>query len=72
MYAEGPSASAPVGDYSDEERILSPDEFIDDVEAALMGLVQSNPLEQAGIEVTELSTLKIQARPKRQPRRALV
>lgn len=59
IYADGPGASEPVNDNSEEERTVPPEEFIADIEDALMELVQSNPLlEQAGVEVDELSVQK--------------
>jgi hypothetical protein len=63
MYAEGSGASEPIDDTSEEERFISPEEYIEDIEAALIELVHINPLlEQAGIEVTELSAGRIEAK----------
>lgn len=63
MYAEGSGASEPIDDTSEEERFISPEEYIKDIEAALIELVHINPLlEQAGIEVTELSAGRIEAK----------
>jgi len=62
LYAEGAGATEPVDDNSEEERLIPPEEYIDDIEAALLDLVHSNPLlEQAGIEVTGLTAGRIQA-----------
>lgn len=62
MYAEGAGAIEPVDDNSEEERLIPPEEYIDDIEAALIELVGASPLlEQAGIEVTEMSAERIQA-----------
>jgi hypothetical protein len=63
IYAEGSGASERVDDTSEEERFVPPEEYIEDIEAALIELVHTNPLlEQAGIEVTELSAGRSEAK----------
>jgi hypothetical protein len=55
VYEENPAAE-PVDDSPEEPRPIPPEAFIDDIQAALMQLVEANPLlERAGIEVTRLS-----------------
>ena len=56
MYADNP-ASALVDDNLEEMRQVPPEEFIEDVQDALMLLFGANPLfEQAGAEVMNLSS----------------